>query len=95
MPKGGTPMKIKTLINVGIIGKLENQYADKQGNLQTSCSVNFEQDNGLVTGNLKVTKEIYPLLERGKNYLLEAEYNETKYGNYIKVIGINDSNLGK
>ena len=47
-----------------------------------------------MTGNLKVTKEIYPLLERGKNYLLDAEYVETKYGTYIKVIGINN-NLGK
>lgn len=87
-------MALKILINVGIIGKLETSYTNKQGNPQTGYSVNYEQDNGLVTGNLKVTKEIYPLLERGKNYLLDAEYIEGKYGNYIKVIGINN-NLGK
>lgn len=87
-------MTLRIFVNVGIIGKLEKPYTDKQGNPQTSYSVNYEQDNGLVTGNLKVTKEIYPLLERGKNYLLDAEYVETKYGTYIKVIGINN-NLGK
>lgn len=87
-------MKLRILLNIGIIGKLEKPYTDKQGNSQTSYSVNYEQDNGLVTGNLKVAKEIYPLLERGKSYLLDAEYVETKYGTYIKVIGINN-NLGK
>ncbi len=87
--------RLKLLLNVNIRGKIETPYTDKQGNPQTSFSVNIEQDNGLVTGNLKVSKEIYPLLERGKDYLLDAEYVESKFGSSIKVIGINNSNLGK
>lgn len=88
-------MKLKILLSIGIIGKLEKPYTDRHGNPQISYSVNFEQNNGLVTGNLKVTKEIYPLLERGKNYLLDAEYVESKYGSYIRVTGINNTNLEK
>lgn len=86
-------LKLQLVLNIR--GKLEKPYTDKQGNQQTSYSVNYEQDNGLITGNLKVSKEIYPLLERGKDYVLDAEYVETKFGTSIKVIGINNSNLGK
>ena len=65
-------MKLKIQINVGIIGKLETPYTDKQGNPQTSCSVNFEQDNGLVTGNLKVTKE-FILCSKGAKIICSTQ----------------------
>lgn len=85
---------LRILIGVNVRGKLESSYLDKQGNPKPSYSITYEQNEGLVNGTLKVTKEVYALLERGKDYLLDAEYIEGKYGNYIKVIGINN-NLGK
>ena len=84
-------MRVKVNLKVTVVGKNISLYKNQLGEEKKSCSVNCLQDDGQIVATLKVTEEIFAMLERGKEYILDGEYSETKYGNNIKITGINNS----
>lgn len=87
-------MKVKVQVPVTVVGKNITPYKNRLGEDANSCAVNCLQDDGQIVATLKVTEEIFSQLERGKDYLLDGEYSETKYGNSIKITGIHNATKG-
>ncbi len=87
-------MKVKTLINAHILGIAESSFLNKEGEQQKSYKANIGQDSGSSIAELRISKEIAAQLERGKEYTLNAEYSETKFGNTLKITGV-QGNAGK
>lgn len=87
-------MKLEIILAVGILGKITTPYTAQNGEEKISYAVNVQQKDGQLIAKLKVSKEIFALLEQGKEYLLDGEYSETKYGNSIKITGINNATKG-
>lgn len=85
-------MKVKTLINAHILGIAELSFLNKDGELQKYFKANIMQDAGNSIAELRIPKEIASQLERGKEYTLCAEYSETKFGNTLKITGVQGTN---
>ena len=75
------------LIKLTIIGKLTRTYT-KDNVERISYLLNYQQDNGEIVGQLSVSEEIFNTVEAGKEYILEGNYKEGKFGNYVRVTGI-------
>lgn len=86
-------MKVKTSIIAHILDTFEETYTNKDGELQKYYKTNIMQDSGRFISELKVSKEIAAQLERGKEYTLCAEYSETKFGNTLKITGVQGANI--
>ena len=87
-------MKLQILLAVGILGKITTPYTTQNGEEKISYAVNVQQNDGQLVAKLKVEEKIFSLLERGKEYYLDAEYSETKYGTSIKITGIHNATKG-
>lgn len=85
-------MKVRTLVNAHILGIVEESYLNKDGEQQKYYKANIMQDAGSCISELRVSKEIAAQLERGKEYTLNAEYSETKFGNTLKITGVQGTN---
>lgn len=87
-------MKLKLQLQVGVLGKVENPFTDKNGQVQKSNSLNVEQDNGATIAQIKVAKEVYPLVERGKEYTFDVVHSESQYGTSLRIVGIHNQGKG-
>lgn len=85
--------KIKLQLDAVALGKVETLFTDKNGNEQKSCSFNVEQDNGATIAQIKTSKDVFPLVERGKAYTFDVIYSESQYGTSLRIVGIH--NQGK
>lgn len=86
-------MKLNLQIHVSVLGKVETPFTDKNGQEQKSCSLNVEQDNGATIAQIKTSKDVFPLVERGKEYTFDVVYSESQYGTSLRIVGIH--NQGK
>lgn len=83
-------MKLNLQLHVGVLGKVETTYIDKTGQEQKSHSLNVEQDNGATIAQIKTSKDIYPMVERGKEYIFDVVYSESQYGTNLRIVGIHN-----
>lgn len=77
-----------------VIGKVKTPYTDKNGQEQTSCSLNVEQENGAIIAQIKTSKDVFPLVERGKEYIFDVVYSESQYGTNLRIMGIHNQGKG-
>lgn len=87
-------MKLNLQLHVGVLGKVEIPYTDKNGIEQQSRLLNVEADNGATIAQIKVAKEVYPLVERGKEYTFDVTYSESQYGTSLRIVGIHNQGKG-
>lgn len=85
-------MVVKLQINAHVLGIIENTFLNKDGELQKYYKTNIMQDSGSSIAELRISKEVAEQLERGKEYMLNAEYSETKFGNALKITGVQGTN---
>ena len=85
-------MKVQTLINANILAVIEDSFLNKEGEQQKFYKANIAQDSYRSIAELRISKEIASLLEQGKEYTLCAEYSETKFGNTLKITGVQGAN---
>lgn len=75
-------MNIKCTLT--IVGKVED--ISKNGN--KNYFINYVQDSGKVIGQHLVSDEIYNSVEAGKEYTLDGNFVQGKYGAYLKITKI-------
>lgn len=85
-------MKVKVLIDANILAVTDASFLNREGEQQKYYKANIMQDSGRSIAELRISKEIAAQLEGGKEYTLNAEYSETKFGNTLKVTGVQGTN---
>lgn len=83
-------MKLDLQLHVNVLGKVEGQYIDKTGQEQKTHSLNVEQADGATIAQIKISKDIFPLVERGKEYTFDVVYSDSQYGTSLRIVGIHN-----
>ena len=79
------------LIKLHVLGIVSKPWTDEKGVEHTSYMLNYQQDNGMLVGQLRVPENIVNSVEVGKEYILEGSYGTGKNGGYIRVTGIHSA----
>ena len=74
-------MLIKTTLK--ILSKKNSSFTAKDGSERQSYKATYSQNQDEIVGDINVRRDVFDILEKGKEYDLVGQFITTKNGNYI------------